>query len=233
MPYLPLVHKPGGVACVVLLHVLHAVDPQRVCFGCILLGRVLDRGLRSMLQASQPPSNLNRANLPQCTVYATHSWGTSNNRQGQRRLRGLTNTIGSAADRGHSCSECEGSRYGPCPAREQVLDKHRRLNRTQVQERKITYHRDLVCSVHPPSHGSARNGGVFKLESNAIALSLDGMHLQDALHSQPLHRPISPGKSCASFDSEPVTQGCQGRDDRSAPPCLLEAPAQEVLTLTR
>ncbi len=49
------------------------------------------------------------------------------------------------------------------------------------------YHGDLVCAIHPPTHGGARNGGVLKLQSNTIALRLNGMHLHGMPGSKPFY----------------------------------------------
>ncbi len=45
-------HEPGGVVRVVLLHLLHAIDVQRIRSACILCRRILDRRLRRMLHGS-------------------------------------------------------------------------------------------------------------------------------------------------------------------------------------
>ena len=62
--HLASVHKPGGLARVMLLHLLHAVHAQRVRLGGIALRRVLDRGLRRLLHART--ASLSAAPLSTC-----------------------------------------------------------------------------------------------------------------------------------------------------------------------
>ena len=102
--------------------------------------------------------------------------------EGAEELQGLTQS-----DREHSCSNGEGSDCG-LAGRNSVWG--RRMHRAVSRGDWVTHHRDLVCAVHPPSHGGARNGGMLELQSNAVALRLNGTHLQHGLGSQPLHHLI-------------------------------------------
>ena len=63
----------------------------------------------------------------------------------------------------------------------------RRFYRDWSRGERSAYHRDLVCAVHPPSHSGARDGGVLKLQCNAVAFGLNGVHLQGRPQSELLY----------------------------------------------